>query len=430
VFWSGNCITCPSDSLKVLIYLPYLKLFITVHHFLLNLIKQLKSIEVGILLWEGLSMKNYFIITILTIILSTNAYSDHKIEEQNFTGVSYSAPGSDNYQKLEIELVDNKLSQYVQKQLDNRDKTGLVNYLLFENGKIVINKKNYNDQIKKNKNVLRSNSMGKSLISYVVGHAVCKGYIDNVNVKLNDWIVLNDTLYADNTLLQVLNMTSGDQDYIGEKKFKGDGYFNGDKNKQINRRTVAESMLWFKGTKKKEENSPYNYSAMSTHVAINYAIHKVGKDYEKLLKEIFTDHVGVKDTVHFIKVSWSPKDVVKGSQRYTFFATSEDYLRIAKTIMNDYKSDSCIGDYLRMIYDNRVDKKKKEYVSNKGVAQYSRQYGGQFHFPKIGKNIVFGMDGYAGQQILIDITNGRIVIIHTIDQHYDWNKIGLSVIKN
>ena len=65
--------------------------------------------------------------------------------------------------------------------------------------------------------------MGKSLISYVVGHAVCKGYIDNVNVKLNDWIVLNDTLYADNTLLQVLNMTSGDQDYIGEKKFKGDG---------------------------------------------------------------------------------------------------------------------------------------------------------------------------------------------------------------
>ena len=135
-------------------------------------------------------------------------------------------------------------------------------------------------------------------------------------------------------------------------------------------------------------------------------------------------------TVHFIKVSWSPKDVVKGSQRYTFFATSEDYLRIAKTIMNDYKSDSCIGDYLRMIYDNRVDKKKKEYVSNKGVAQYSRQYGGQFHFPKIGKNIVFGMDGYAGQQILIDITNGRIVIIHTIDQHYDWNKIGLSVIKN
>ena len=83
-------------------------------------------------------MKNYFIIAILTIILNTNAYSDHKIEEQNFTGVSYKVQGGDNYQKLETELVDNKLSQYVQKQLDNRDKTGLINYLLYENGKIVI----------------------------------------------------------------------------------------------------------------------------------------------------------------------------------------------------------------------------------------------------------------------------------------------------
>ena len=379
-------------------------------------------------------MKKYFIIAILTVILNTNAYSAHKPDDQYFSGVSYSAPGSDNYQKLETELIDNKLSQYVQKQLDNRDKTGLVNYLLFENGKIVINKKNYNDQIKKNKNTLMSNSVGKSMISYVVGHAVCKGYIDNVNVKLNDWIVLNDTLYADNTLLQVLNMTSGDQDYLGEKKFKNDGYFNGDKMKYINRRTVAESMLWFKGTKKKEENSPYNYSAMSTYVAINYAIHKVGKDYEKLLKEIFTDHVGVKDTVHFMKVSVGyTQDVDKGVSRYSFFATSEDYLRIAKTIMNDYHSDSCIGDYLRFIYDNRITKKsqyKRETNKHSSAATY--EYGGQIHFSYKGmkKRVIFAMAGYAGQEVVIDMENKRILIVNSIDEHYNWNKIVYKVIKN
>ena len=379
-------------------------------------------------------MKKYFIIAILTVILNTNAYSAHKPDDQYFSGVSFSAPGSDNYQKLETELVDNKLSQYVQKQLDNRDKTGLVNYLLFENGKIVINKKNYNDAIKKNKNTLMSNSVGKSMISYVVGHAVCKGYIDNVNVKLNDWIVLNDTLYADNTLLQVLNMTSGDQDYLGEKKFKNDGYFNGDKMKYINRRTVAESMLWFKGTKKKEENSPYNYSAMSTYVAINYAIHKVGKDYEKLLKEIFTDHVGVKDTVHFMKVSVGyTQDVDKGVSRYSFFATSEDYLRIAKTIMNDYHSDSCIGDYLRFIYDNRITKKsqyKRETNKHSSAATY--EYGGQIHFSYKGmkKRVIFAMAGYAGQEVVIDMDNKRILIVNSIDEHYNYNKIVYKVIKN
>jgi CubicO group peptidase (beta-lactamase class C family) len=392
-------------------------------------------------------MKNYFIIAILTVILNTNAYSTHKPEEQYFSGNHYSVPGSDNYQKLETELVDNKLSQYVQKQLDNRDKTGLVNYLLYENGKIVINKKNYNDAIKKNKNVLRSNSMGKSMISYVTGHAVCKYGID-LNAKMNDWAVLNNTLYADNTLLQLLNMTAGDHQIIGEKKYKGDGYVKGDKKKVINNKTVFESMQWFQGTKKKKENSPYNYSAMSTHVAINYVIHKVGKDYEKLLKEIFTDHVGVKDSVYFDKVEsgvrvknpvsmWAEgkkwkwvSNYMHGNQRYTFFATSEDYLRVAKTIMNDYHSDSCIGDYLRNIYDNRVDKKKKK-DDTKSVFAYTKQYGGQFHMSLRGtKNVVFAMDGYAGQQILIDMTSGRIVIVHSIDRHYNWQKIVYKVIKN
>jgi len=382
-------------------------------------------------------MKNKTINTILSLLVilivsTTVSNAKHRSFNQNL-GFSYTVPGSDNYKKFETELVDNKLSKLVQKELDNQDKTGLSNYLLFENGKIVINKKNYTDEIKKNKNVLRSNSVGKSMISYVVGHAVCKGYIDNVNVKLNDWNVLSDTLYADNTLLQVLNMTSGDHKFIGEKNFRGgDGYFNGEKHRQIQKRTVAESMLWFKGTKKKRKNSPYNYSAMSTYVAINYAIHKMSKDYEKVLKEIFTDHVGVKNDVHFAKISFSKNDVAKGSQRYTFFATSEDYLRIAKTIYDDYNSDSCIGDYLRTIYDNRVNKNKKDYVKNKSISQYTKQYGGQFHMSLIGmkKHVIFAMDGLGGQQVIIDMTNGRIMIVNSIDRHYDWNKIVYKPLKN
>ena len=92
-------------------------MFIIVHHSWGQIQKELKSIDVELLLREGSNMKNYFIIAILTIILNTNAYSDHKIEEQNFTGVSYKVQGGDNYQKLETELVDNKLSQYVQKTI-------------------------------------------------------------------------------------------------------------------------------------------------------------------------------------------------------------------------------------------------------------------------------------------------------------------------
>ena len=51
-------------------------------------------------------MKKLLLVTFL-LIFSTNAYSKHKEEEQRFTGISYSAPGSKNYKKLETELIDN-----------------------------------------------------------------------------------------------------------------------------------------------------------------------------------------------------------------------------------------------------------------------------------------------------------------------------------
>ena len=61
-------------------------------------------------------------------------------------------------------------------------------------------------------------SMGKSLVSYVTGYAVCEGYIDNVNVKLDDWPILKGTLYEGQKLIDILNMQAGDQRFIGEKR--------------------------------------------------------------------------------------------------------------------------------------------------------------------------------------------------------------------
>ena len=368
--------------------------------------------------------------TLILLTLSNIAKADHNGTEHKFNGISFSANGSENYQVLETDLVENKLSKFVDKQLENQDKTGLASYILYTDGKIVINKSNWNDEIIKNKGLLRSNSMGKSLIAYVTGHAVCK-YGLNLNKKLDDWVVIDNTLYEDNTLLQVLNMTSGDHNIVGEKKFRGDGFINGEKHKQVNNKTVAYNMIHFKNTNKEEENSPYNYSALSTMVAINYVIHKIGVDnYEKFLSEIFTDHVGVKNKVHFQKISWSKQDDDKGNSRYTFFATAEDYIRIANTLVKDYNSDTCIGDYLRTIYENRVNKNHKDYAS-KGVAAYTKQYGGQFHMGLIGMKdrVIFGLDGAGGQQIVIDMNSGTVIYVGSLDRHYNWKKLVYNVMK-
>ena len=37
-------------------------------------------------------------------------------------------------------------------------------------------------------------SMGKRLVSYVTGYAICEVYIHNINVKLDDWSTVKGTL--------------------------------------------------------------------------------------------------------------------------------------------------------------------------------------------------------------------------------------------
>jgi len=388
------------------------------------------------------TMKKYitFIITLNILLwfgLSNIAKAHHKAFDQIWKPYNYVAKGSDNYRKLETDLIEeNKLTKFVDKQLDNRHKTGLVNYVVFEDGKIKINKNNYTDEIKKNNNLLRSNSMGKSIAAYVVGHAVCKGKINSINQSVADWAILNNTLYANNTLLEVLNMTSGDHNHIGEYKYgqvKGsnDGAYKGKAKNRIHKFSVAQNLnKYFRGTEKKK--SVYNYSAMSTLVALNYMISKfeTAQEYETFLAEVFTDHVGVKDDVMFSKTSWSSADFNEGNSRFTFWAKSDDYLRIVLTMVEDYNSDTCIGQYMRDIYDNRVHKGHTEFSDHQSGA-YTKHYGGQFHMNFIGmsKRVIFAMDGAGGQQILMDMENGRVVMVASIDQHYNWKKIVYNVMK-
>ena len=59
------------------------------------------------------------------------------------------------------------------------------------------------------------------------------------------------------------------------------------------------------------------------------------------------------------------------------------------------------------------------------VSQYSKKYGGQFHFDVIGlaKKKILAMDGFGGQQVIVDFDSGRIIVVHSLDRHYNWKKI-------
>ena len=373
-------------------------------------------------------VRKYLLIIFCCLQLNTTSYGEHQTFDYGLNQFPYyKVTGSDQYYKFDLNLTTD---EEVKKEIKNYKKTGLVSYLLYENGVVVIDEKSEdywltNDKISEEKKVFKSNSVGKSLASYIVGHAICEGYIDNVDVVLDDWSVLNNTLYKNQKLIDLLNMKAGDQKYIGQKNFKKDDLLN-DEGRSVTLIYVKSLMEnSFQNTKK--SSSVYNYSALATKVLLNYTIFKVGNDYEKLLNKIFKEHVKVKNTIYFTK---SGTDDAAGSGRYTFFATRYDYLRIAKTILDDWNNDTCVGKYLKTIYERRINKNRGSYKPT-DVYSYSKKYGGQFHFDIVGleKRKILGMDGFGGQQLIIDFDSGRIIVVHSLDTHYNWKKIVLQKLK-
>jgi len=374
-------------------------------------------------------MKNYLLIIFFSLLLNSPSQGDHDAFPRGFSFFpKYEINGTDKHYKFKSNLIEDKA---VIKQIKNYEKTGLISYLLFENGEIVIDEKSSNfmefpEATVNGKRLLKSNSVGKSLSSYVIGHAICEGYVNSVDTIMNDWPIIKNTLYEGQKLIDVLNMTAGDQEFVGQFKYKRDDVVKGNSSSSSN--ILALRYLMENNLQNTKKSKPiYNYSALATHVALNYIIFKTGKDYQKLLNKIFNEHVKVENSVYFLKNS---SDETIGSGRYTFYATRYDYLRIAKTIMDDWNNDTCIGKYLKSIYKSRIKKnlKKRSYIK---VEKASTSYGGQFHLDIIGikDKKILGMAGKGGQQILIDVEDKKIIVINSLYTHYNWKKIVYKKLK-
>jgi CubicO group peptidase (beta-lactamase class C family) len=298
---------------------------------------------------------------------------------------------------------DLREDKFVKNQMQKKP---LLSYLLFENDKIVIDEISPKDKFGEfvdNTTKFRANSMGKSLVSYVAGHAICAGYIDSVDSKIDDWPLLKGTLYDGQKLIDILNMTAGDQEYIYDSEFLLTGTEADDK-------SIGYYMEWMmQGTKKSKPR--YNYNVMNTNIIFNYVQYKSKDKFESLLNDIFQKKVRIKDSVYFFKAA---------GPNSQFFATRYDYLRISKAILDDWQNDTCVGKYLKEIYDRRIPKKLGNHDGDRGEPRLNRHYtyyGGQFHFPK--KKIVFGMSGWGGQAIAIGVETSTIVVINSIHYNHD-----------
>ena len=328
---------------------------------------------------------------------------------------------NDTY-KFEINLQNNDLSKKVDKQLKDK-KTGLVSYILFKNNKILV------DQNRKSKyrgGYYPSHSVGKSLVSLVTGYAICDGYINHSVFDRIDYPTVADTLYEDQKLINLLNMTAGDDGIIGDRLYGKDNPIRG---KGPNTNTIPIKKVMKKYFKDKqhlglEPGLNYNYSALTTNVVMNYVIYKTGDDWEELLHKVFVEDAKVEKRVYFGKTLNKNKVGNRKSGeygRYSFYAQRYDYLRIAKLILDHWKKNTCVGKYLKTMYENRVDRQYDEYSKFRGNHRVAQTYGGQFLFDPIDiDRPILMMDGAYGQQVVIDFDKNRIITAHSTDRHYDY----------
>ena len=319
---------------------------------------------------------------------------------------------------------DIKEDKYIQQQLK---KTALLSYLLFEDGKIVIDEIAPKEKffgMFRNDTRYKSQSNGKSIAAYILGHAVCKGYIESVDLRLNDWPILENTLYYDQKIIDLLNMNAGDHKYV-----KSNSFFNSKRN--ITYPTIKMTMKNELKNSKKSRNK-FNYSGLPPHIILNYMIFKIGDEkFEQLLNEIFTNKVKTEYSSFFFNV-----EAATSSDRSLYGAlsvTRYDYLRIAKAMLDDWQNDTCEGKFLKDIFNKRI-KKTAKYVNdrkNHKSLSKTREYAGFFHtgYSGMKDRPVMGMDGHGGQSILIDFEKGRIVATMAVHFNYNWKKIVYDPIK-
>ena len=105
---------------------------------------------------------------------------------------------SKNPYEFKFNLIEDK---FVKKQMQTK---GILSYLYFQDNQVLIDEispKNRLGEFLDNKSKFMSMSMNKSVTSYILGHAICDGYIGGLDDRINDYPLLSNTLYENQKLI-------------------------------------------------------------------------------------------------------------------------------------------------------------------------------------------------------------------------------------
>lgn len=324
-------------------------------------------------------------------------------------------------------------SQTLEKELA----TGyILSYLYYADGEIKYNGKAVDGRFSRDisdKTLFFTHSTGKSIVSYIVGHAICDGYIGSMN-EIIDWPMMSNTLYQGQPLSNLLNMRAGDGYTVDDDSVHVMG--SPHHHRHLSLDTIAASLS---GTKSKGNQISYNN--FLSDVIANYVAFKAGKNYDNLMEKVFRNKVKIEHEVLVQKHSNSslPDSPYTGQMQtratYSFYITRMDLLRVAVAMMKDYQEQTCVGKYLKESQNQAKDWYSGRMESDNArfwINNYAGKYGAQFYFNfhgMSGRNIL-ATEGKSGQIMMIDMDNSRIVVTNSAANMWDKQTFILNVIKD
>jgi len=224
-----------------------------------------------------------------------------------------------------------------------------------------------------------SMSISKSFIGYLLGHAICDGHIKGVLDPIDNYVLeAKGTVYQGESLRDLSNMVARDQDFV----------------KKISKGKYSSKVVNLKGTEpikkllgdakgvKNSASKKFSYHGIKSDLIARAVDVSVPGGLGSYLSEKISKPAGFANSITFLR---DPQGWPVGLS--WFYLSRGDYLKFGIQVSKDWKSNSCIGKYLRDAYTNR---------------EKSENYGSFFWFERGQNNMPrVEMRGHGGQRVII-----------------------------
>ena len=289
------------------------------------------------------------------------------------------------------------------------DQSDLLSVLFYDGNSITVNELSTEKLGPQER--MYSMSISKSYVGYLLGHAICDEFIKTLDDPIEKYVPeTSGTIYEGVSLQNMINMTAGDVEH----------WERGSNNMTVyavpilrGKKTIKDMLDESRGVSPDEKTNFYYSNILPDLVA--RAVHLKSpsgiKDYfhKKIANtsENSSEMIYLKD-----KNDW-------GIHFAYLYVTRGDYLKFAKLIAQDWKSNSCIGSYLKKLYENRIPTGKPQNGSHN-----SQSYGGFFWMDKPNFDFPhFVMNGHGGQRVIINFNTGAILSMHAIRDNFNQTEV-------